>query len=428
MLEILAVDPGSIAAELELEAGDALLSINGRPVRDLLDVELASRQEELSIEIQKPGGEIWQLDFDKDAEEPLGLRLPHPEPDQCGNQCIFCFVHQLPKGMRKSLYIKDEDYRFSFLYGAYVTLTNIGEAEIQRIVEQRLSPLYVSVHATDEGLRRRLLGREGPPILPLLRRLTAAGIALHTQVVVCPGINDGPALMQTMTDLYTLAPAVCSLAVVPVGLTGHRRQLPPLRLLTAEEARQTLDLIHGFQEQCRQTGGSRFVFAADELYLQAGEAFPELAAYEDLCQLENGVGMIPLFREEAEQVLEEIDTLPPGTVSLLTGESAAPEVRRFVGALAKQTGARLPVQVIKNEFFGGGVSVAGLITGADILRQLRGQPLGERLLVPDVMLREGEDVFLDDISLQDLASELRIPVKKFDSTPWGLVEALEHPL
>lgn len=428
MLVILSVEPDSIAAELDMAAGDHLVSISGRPVADLLDVALADQTEDLHIELLKTNGETWILEFDKDADEPLGLNVPHPEPEECGNQCLFCFVHQLPRGMRKSLYVKDEDYRFSFLYGAYVTLTNVDEEDICRIIEQRLSPLYVSVHASDEKLRWELLGRRGPAILPLLRRLAEAGIKLHTQVVLCPGLNDGPALLQTLTDLYALGPNILSLAVVPVGLTGYRCNLPPLRLPTIDEARRTLEMIHGFQQQCLRQGGSRFVFAADELYLRAEQTFPPIDNYEDLGQLENGVGMIPLFREEMEQILAGVDRLPPGPFSVLTGESAAAEVIRFASALESAAGTKIFVHVIRNEFFGGGVTVAGLVTGHDILEQLHGVELGQRLLVPEVMLRDGEDVFLDDLRLEDLARKLNRPTTRFDSSPWGLIEALEeHP-
>jgi putative radical SAM enzyme (TIGR03279 family) len=425
MLEVLLVEPGSIADELELEAGDRLVAINDRAVADLIDVEVASRQEELKIEVLKQDGECWQLDFEKDADEPLGLEFPHPEPNQCGNNCIFCFVHQLPRGLRKTLYVKDEDYRFSYLYGAYVTLTNIDEADIRRITEQRLSPLYVSVHATDEALRRRLLGRSGPPIRELLQRLTAAGIELHTQIVLCPGINDGAALRQTIEELYALYPGVRSLAVVPVGLTRYRQSLPPLRLPSSDEAVAVLDLLQGYQQRFLVAGGSRFVFAADEFYLRAQRPFPELEAYEDLSQLENGVGMIPLFRHEAGQVLEEAEPLCARSVSTITGVSAAAEVQQFVAALAEKTGVRILLHLIRNEFFGERVSVAGLLAGRDVLQQLRGRELGEVLLIPDVMLKEGEDVFLDDLSLLDLERELGLRVEKIASNPWGLLEGIE---
>jgi putative radical SAM enzyme (TIGR03279 family) len=427
MLEILSVDPESIALELELEAGDRILSINGQAIDDLLDFEVACRLEDLSVEVLKKDGERWQVDFEKDAEEPLGLEFPHPEPDQCGNNCIFCFVHQLPKGLRKTLYIKDEDFRFSYLYGAYVTLTNIGEGELGRIIEQQLSPLYVSVHATDKDLRRSMLGRNGPPILDLLRRLTSAGIEIHTQIVVCPGINDDEALVQTIEDLYTLAPGVRSLAVVPVGLTGFRQDLPFLRPSTANEARALLDLLHEYQIRFIEQSGSRFVFAADEFYLKAQIEFPELDSYEDLSQLENGVGMIPLFRAEVAQVLDEVETetLTAMTVSTITGQSAVSEVQSFIDALDEKTGVRILLHVVRNDFFGGHVSVTGLIAGADIVKQLRDRPLGDVLMIPDVTLKDGTDLFLDDLSLRDLERELKVRVVKIGSSPWGLLEGLE---
>lgn len=425
MLEITAVEPGSIGAELELEAGDSILAVNGQPVRDILDFQLYAATEELLLEVRKTDGELWDLEIEKDAPDLLGLHFEHPEPTQCGNNCIFCFVHQLPRGMRSTLYVKDEDYRFSFLYGSYVTLTNIGEEEIDRIISQRLSPLYVSVHATEEHLRQKLIGRPGAPILDLLSRLTAAGIEIHTQVVLCPGYNDGSELERTVEDLQGLYPGVRSLAVVPVGLTGYRQRLPQLRPPTAEEARSLLATLHGYQERFLGQSGSRFVHAADELYLKAGVDFPPLENYEDLSQLENGVGMIPLFRSEAAEAIAEAELIKTSTVSTFTGESAYPELARFIGELSAKTGVNIHLYPVRNEFFGGHVSVTGLLTGRDIVAQLRGRPLGEILLVPDVVLKEGEEVFLDDFSLLDLERELGVKVLKVLSTPWGILEGLE---
>ena len=425
MIEIIAVDSGSIAEELELESGDRLLSINGEPVRDLIDALRLSEGEQLLLEIEKADGELWDLEIDKDAEMPLGWHFPHPEPTQCGNNCLFCFVHQLPRGMRKTLYVKDEDYRFSYLYGSYVTLTNIGEEEIRRIIDQRLSPLYVSVHATDDHLRDRLLGRKSPSILELLRRLTEAGIRLHTQIVLCPGINDGLQLQRTVEDLYALAPGIESLAVVPVGLTGYRSRLPELRPPTPAEAREVLDFLHECQVRFRKEGGSHFVFAADELYLKAERDFPPLDDYEDLSQLENGVGMIPLFREQAEEVLREAGPLQSPPVTVFSGESFYPELKSFAERLGARTGVSIGVHAVVNDFFGGFVTVAGLLTGTDIIGQLRGKDLGEVLLVPDVVLREGEAVFLDDMTLEDLGKELGVRVMLIDSSPFGLLAALE---
>jgi putative radical SAM enzyme (TIGR03279 family) len=425
MLEIINVEPASIAEELELEVGDSILTINGHVVRDLLDFQIYAAGEELLLEVRKGDGELWDLEVEKDADADLGLHFEHPEPTQCGNNCIFCFVHQLPRGMRRTLYVKDEDYRFSYLYGSYVTLTNVTDADIERIISQRLSPLYVSIHATDEQLRTRLLGRQGPPILELLKRLTGTGIEIHTQVVLCPGINDGRELDRTIEDLVALYPWVLSLAVVPVGLTGYRQRLPDLRPPTVAEARAVLTAIHGYQERFLRTCGSRFVFAADELYLKASLEFPPLAEYEDLAQVENGVGLVPQFRAEAVEVLSEAAPLQIPVVATITGESAKGELARFVEALAARTGTTIHLYPVRNDFFGGQVTVAGLLTGRDVLRELKGKPLGQGLLVPDVMLREGDDVFLDDISLDDLARELDVKVIKVASTPWGLLEGLE---
>ncbi|MHB1399880.1 MAG: DUF512 domain-containing protein [Trichloromonadaceae bacterium] len=427
MLVIVAVQPDSVGTELELEPGDHLLSINGKPVRDLLDYHRYIGDENILLEVRKADGTLWDLEFEKDAEDLLGLEFEHPQPNQCGNNCVFCFVHQLPPGMRRSLYIKDEDFRFSFMYGAYVTLTNIGEEDIQRILQQHLSPLYVSVHASDETIRRRLIARDDIlPILPLLQRLVAGGIQLHTQIVLCPEINDGACLERTIDDLAALRPGLLSLAIVPVGLTGHRRRLPQLRPFTQPEAAAVLQQLQLRQQRYLDEGGSRFLFAADELYLQGRVEFPPLDDYEELPQLENGVGLIPLFRGEAEAVLEEAGPLSLGPVSLLTGVSAFDELERFLRQLSLKTTVALELHGIHNDFFGGQVTVTGLLTGTDILAQLQGRDLGGALLIPDVVLREGEDVFLDDMTLEQLQQSLGVPIIKIESNPWGVLEALEQ--
>jgi putative radical SAM enzyme (TIGR03279 family) len=426
MLEILAVEPGSIAEELELQAGDVLLAVNDKPLRDQIDFQVYTAVEDLVLEVRRKDGEMWELELEKDAFEPLGLHFEHPDPTQCGNNCIFCFVHQLPRGLRRTLYVKDEDYRFSYLYGSYVTLTNISDADMVRIIEQRLSPLYVSVHATDEELRARLIGRQGPPVLDLLERLTAAGIEVHTQIVLCPGFNDGAQLERTIGDLYALHPGIRTLAVVPVGLTGYRERLPQLRPLDAAGAAAVLETLHRFQERYLAETGTRFVFAADELYLKAGVEFPPLEAYEELSQVENGVGLIPVFRADAVDVLLEARKLRAGAVSTFTGASASGELTRFAADLAAKTGVKIHLHTIRNDFFGGEVTVAGLIAGADLIAQLQGKELGEALLVPDVVLRDGEDVFLDDLTLPQVAQALGVAVFKIDSTPWGLLEGLEE--
>ncbi len=427
MVPVASTAPDGIAASLDIVAGDRIVSIDGEPVRDFLDVVVAERAADLSLIVEKQDGELWQLEIEKEAGEPFGLVLEHPDPDHCGNNCLFCFVHQLPKGLRRTLYVKDEDYRFSYLYGAYITLSNLGDADLERIVRQHLSPLYVSVHAVDEGVRSRLLGRQAPPILPLLRHLVDSGIELHTQVVVCPGINDGEDLDVTVSKLYALHPGVRSLALVPVGLTRHRSGLPGLTSFGVEDARKVLAKIAGWQERFLEIGGSRFVFAADEFYLRAGAAIPDVGAYEDLSQIENGVGMIALFRDEAEAVYEEVSGMDlPVAFTVVTGTAFEQELGRYLSRVAELTGCRPLLYSIENRLFGESVTVAGLVSGDDIAARLSGKKLGAALLVPDVMLKDGADRFLDDLTTGQLQEMLGCRVMVIPSTPWGILEAIEE--
>lgn len=427
MLTILSVAPGSIAEELELQPGDSLVAVNGQPLRDFLDyVRLTRNAEELVLDVRRFDGEEWELGLEKDAEEELGLEIEHPQPAQCGNNCLFCFVQQLPRGLRPTLYVKDEDYRFSYLYGAYVTLSTIREEEIERILADRLSPLYVSVHASDEALRARLLGRKKlPPLFPLLQRLTQGGIEIHTQIVLCPEINDGAALAQTVADLAALRPGIRSLAIVPVGLTGHREHLPALRTHNRDEARALLAQVEAWQQEFLADGESRFVFAADELFLKAGVDFPPLANYETLPQYENGVGMIPLFRADGAEVLAAAQPLPAFSVDCLTGASFYPEMVKFAAELGGKTGVKIIVHRVENRFFGGEVTVTGLLTGADIVAALQGRLQSPVLLVPDVVFRDGEDLFLDNMSPDELGAVLGVEVFPVAANPWGLSQALE---
>lgn len=425
MLRIENIEPGSYAADLQLQPGDRLVSVNRRVINDLVDYHQALDAERLSLEVFRQDGEIWDVTLEKERFEELGLGFAHPQPNQCGNNCLFCFVHQLPKGLRRSLYVKDEDYRFSYLYGSYITLSNLQEADLERIIEQQLSPLYVSVHATDEAVRARLLGRTTPAIQPLLQRLTSAGISLHCQIVLCPGYNDGAVLRQSIEDLAALHPGVASLAVVPVGLTRHRQNLPPLQKLTPAQAVDALELIQRLQQDYLVRLGSRFVFAADEIYLQAQRPLPPLDAYEELPQLENGVGLIAQFRQQAEEVLLEADSLDLVRATLVTAHSFAAELSRFAERLALRVGAELDVIAIENEFFGSEVTVTGLLTGADLRRQLAGQDLGDGLLIPDVLLKQGEELFLDDMTLEQLEAELLCPVQVVETSPWGILDGLE---
>ena len=425
MLRVESVESGSYAAELGLLAGDRLLTINGHEIVDIVDYHLCLEENHIQLEVLREGDDLWEINLEKESQEDLGLIVEHPQPQQCGNQCLFCFVHQLPKGMRRTLYIKDEDYRFSYLYGSYITLTNLDETDLQRIIRDKLSPLYISVHATDYGLREKLLGSKVPEIIPLLGRLTAAGIELHCQVVLCPGLNDGQALQQTIEELSQFYPQIASLAIVPVGVTKYRKKLPQLKKMTQPDAILSLELIHQYQQNFLSQHGSRFVFPADEFYLLAECQIPPFSDYEDFLQLENGVGMIAQFRQQVAEVLLEAELLELKKVTLVTGHLFQRELVDFAAQLSLKTGVELEVIAINNDFFGSDVTVAGLITGGDLLNQLEGLSLGDGLLLPEVMLKDSKGQFLDDMSIEDIKSALSIPVVTVENSPWGILDGLE---
>ncbi len=426
MVKIESVEPESYAAELGLAAGDRLLTINTRDVEDLVDYHRYIEADRLTLEILRGDGELWEIDIEKEPQEEFGLRIEHPQPRQCGNQCQFCFVHQLPKGMRRTLYIKDEDYRFSYLYGSYITLTNLDENDLQRIITDHLSPLYISVHATDHTLRRKLLGTDVPEILPLIERLTAGGIELHCQIVLCPGLNDGDALCRTIEDLAKFYPAIGSLAVVPVGLTKHRSRLPLLHKVGYEDAVANLNIIHRYQQIFLGQHGRRFVFGADEFYLLAKEPLPDFSSYEDFPQIENGVGLIARFRQQIDEVLADAEELDLERVTLVTGASFREELEQFALQLAVKTAVELEVVAISNHFFGTGVTVAGLITGQDLLAQLKNVDPGDGVILPDVMLKDQDELFLDDVDLAELNRQLGCSVIAVETSPWGILDGLER--
>jgi len=427
-LVIEAVLPGSISGEMGVEPGDRLLSVNHQPLRDIIDYSYhTAADDELLLEVAKPDGEVWELEIEREPGEPLGLTFPAPEPARCRNNCVFCFVHQLPPGLRKPLYVKDEDYRLSFLNGNYVTLANLKRAELARIIDQRLSPLYISVHATDPALRERLLGRQGiPPILGQLRDLAAGRISMHTQVVLCPGLNDGLEFERTVGDLAGLYPAVQSLAVVPLGLTRHRGRLPQLAPVDAGYARDFVTTWGPRAKALNKRLGEPFLFLADEFYLKAGLPFPPLREYGDLPQIENGVGMVPLFQRDAARLLRTARPVGHVRVTVVTGVSAAGFVGEFLAQLGERTGAEIVPVAVENRLFGDSVTVSGLVAGNDILAALEGHEIGAGLLVPDVMLKEGEGLFLDELSLEELQSRLGRPVVTFDCTPRGCYRALRQ--
>jgi putative radical SAM enzyme (TIGR03279 family) len=427
-LRIVSVIPGSIADQLEVTENDRLLAVNGQSLRDLIDYGYyAASEEELLLEIEKPNGELWELEVEREAGEPLGLTFSAPSPARCANNCLFCFVHQLPKGLRKPLYVKDEDYRLSFLQGNYVTLANLKPSALKRIVEQRLSPLYISVHATNPELRSHLLGNSRiPPILGQLQELAAARIVMHTQIVLCPGLNDGDELQRTVTDLAALYPAVQSVAVVPLGLTAHRRELPVLTPVDADYAQQFIAVWQRQAEVLHRKLGQPFLFLADEFFLKAELPFPPLKAYGDFPQLENGVGMVPLFMKDAARSLRRVTSFGTFRATVVTGVSAFGFVSDFVAQLAEKSGVDLVALAVENKLFGPSITVSGLVTGNDIAAALAGYDTGSCLLVPDVMLKEGEGVFLDDVSLIELEKRIGCAVVVFDSTPGGCIGALRE--
>lgn len=423
-LLIEAVMAGSVAAELEIAAGDRLLLINGCPVRDIIDYNFLASDDELLFLLKKENGDLWELEFDR-PDEGIGLSFQPPLPASCGNNCVFCFVHQLPRGLRKPLYVKDEDYRLSFLYGNYVTLSNILPGELERIKEQRLSPLYISVHVTDNALREKLLGRRQlVPVMETIRTLADSGIIMHAQVVLCPGLNDGAALEKTVADLAALYPVVASLAIVPLGLTRHRQGLPVLAPVTEQYAAGFIDQWLPRQAELSRRLQGNFLHLADEFFIKGGRSFPALDSYGDFPQLENGVGMIPLFLEESAAVLESAAPLSLPDVTVVCGVSPADYIAAFIDKLSTATSAGIRLVPVKNSFFGYEVTVTGLVTGADIVASLEDIEKGSLLLIPDVMLKEGEGLFLDEMSLADIAGKLGCQIAVFDSSAAGFYQKL----
>lgn len=425
-LRIDSVSTGSVADQMDVAAGDRLRAVNGHSLRDLIDYSyFTASEEELLLEIEKPDGELWELEIERHAGEPLGLTFSAPAPARCSNSCLFCFVHQLPKGLRKPLYVKDEDYRLSFLNGNYVTLANLKTSALNRIIEQRLSPLYISVHTTNPNLRERMLGTSGiPHILEQLQRLAIARIVMHTQVVLCPGLNDGEELQRTVTELSALYPAVQSLAIVPLGLTKHRQKLPRLTPVDGDYAREFISIWQPQAETLHGKLRQPFLFLADEFYLKAGLPFPPVKEYGNFPQIENGVGMVPLFLKEAARLLKGIRPIGSFRATVVTGESSFAFVREFLAQLAIKSGVDIVPLVVINKLFGPSITVSGLVAGNDIIAALTGYSIGSCLLIPDVMLKEGEGVFLDDVSLAEVERRTGCPVIVFDSTPGGCYKAL----
>ena len=417
MVKITEVTPGSLAESAGIRVGDRLVSVNGREVRDVLDYRFYLAEESVSLSLRR-GEETLTADIKKELYGDIGLGFETPlmdEKQSCRNKCIFCFIDQLPRGMRKSLYFKDDDSRLSFLHGNYITLTNMTDADVDRIIEMRFSPINVSVHTMNPDLRVEMMhNKRAGEVLSYLPRLAEAGITLRAQIVLCRGINDGKELQLSMERLADLAPALDSVSIVPAGMTAHRDGLYPLTAYTRREARAVIRQVDRFAKKCLRRLGSRLFFCADELYLRADRALPRESYYEGYPQLDNGVGMLRSFREEFTLALADTSAdclAKPRRVTVATGEAAAPTLTALADAAARKIkGLSVEVRAIRNDFFGHSITVAGLLTGKDLLAQLKGSELGDVLLIPAATLRAGEDVFLCDMTRGELAESLGVSV------------------
>jgi len=426
LFEVKSVAAGSVAEKHKIRAGERIVSINGEPLIDYIDYVYFSAQKKLSIVVET-GYRPRTIRMKKSEDEPLGLEFTEEmlgKKRVCANKCLFCFVDQLPRGMRKSLYVKDEDWRYSFVMGNYVTLSSIDEGELRRIIKRRVSPLFISVHTVDEALRKRMVGNShAMPVRPLLKRLAAGRIRFHTQAVICPGMNDGEKLTETISFLKRLHPAAMSLAVVPVGLTEHRKGLPEVKAVTKEMAQTAVAEVEKWQKESLNEIGTRFVFAADEYYIKAELPLPPQTAYEAFDQLENGVGMMRLFLSEAAQALEGCGRMRR-RVSIATGVDAAPFIKELADEAAKECGGEIDVYTVDNQTFGRSVTVAGLLGGADFARALKGKPLGDVLLISADALKDGE-VFIDNVTLEELQKALGVrvlPIRGGDALIAALTE------
>ncbi len=424
---ITSIDRHSPAERAGVRTGETLLSIGGHPVEDVLDYRFFGYDPNPELELEAPDGSRRRVRVKKPEAQELGLNFQTylmDEPRPCANHCLFCFVDQMAPGCRDTLYFKDDDARLSFLMGNYITLTNLSPREVQRIIDLRISPINVSVHATNPRLRSALLGsKAGGESLEAMRRFGAAGIVMNGQIVLCPGYNDGAELQRTMEDMAAWGFASCS--VVPVGLTKFREGLSKLRPVDRETAGQIIDQVDAFGEKRLEACGTRMFFCSDELYIRAGRPLPEEAYYEDYVQIENGVGMLRSLITEFEAALRlEDGDAEAAPYTIATGVSARPFLQQLADKARERTGAAGQAVAIENDFFGHTIDVAGLITGGDLIAQLKGRDLGARLLIPVNMLRHGGDVFLDDLHVSDVEKALGIPVTVVEQDGFDLLDAM----
>ena len=429
---IKSVDPGSIADELGLEPGDRLLSIDGHELEDIFDYEYYIENESIMVVIAKKNGEEWELDIENDYQD-LGLTFENglmSDYKSCHNKCVFCFIDQMPKGMRETLYFKDDDSRLSFLQGNYVTLTNMKEHDIQRIIDFKLAPINISVHTTNPKLRCEMLhNRFAGEALKKIDRLCEAEIPMNGQIVLCKGVNDREELDHTIRDMTKYLPYMQSASVVPVGLSRYRDGLYPLKPFEKEDAESAIDIIEKWQKIIYEQYGMHFIHASDEFYILAERELPETERYDGYPQLENGVGMLRLLDTEVTEALEALPEdlqVKQEELSIATGRLAYPYLRKQLDKIeAKFPQKKVHLYAIRNDFFGERITVSGLVTGQDIVAQLMSVvPLGERLLLPICMFRSGEEVFLDDLTRADVQNALQVPVNIVKSSGQDLVDAV----
>ena len=422
--------PGGIGEELGIEPGDKLLAINGNEIQDVFDYYYYEESEQLLLLIEKPDGEEWELEIEKDEDESLGIEFDQSLMDEyrsCRNKCMFCFIDQMPKGMRETLYFKDDDSRLSFLQGNYITLTNMSDHDVERIVKYRLEPINISFQTTNLELRCKMLhNRFAGEALKKVDILYRGQIEMNGQIVLCKGVNDGEELERTIRDLTGYLPYLKSVSIVPVGLTKYRDGLYPLEPFTKEDAREVLSVIHRWQEKIYQEHGIHMIHAGDEWYVLAEEEVPEEARYDGYLQLENGVGMMRLLFNEVQEALSAVTgDGRQREISLATGRLMYP----YIGKILEEIRKKFPnitthLYAIRNDFFGERITVSGLITGQDLTGQLKGQPLGERLLLPCNMLKIGEPVFLDDFTLEEVENSLQVKTDIVKSSGQDLLDAV----
>lgn len=422
MVTITAVTPGTPAAKKGILPGDILLSVNGHEIHDVLDYRFYLTEKTLTLLLHR-GPELLTVKMRKQEYEDIGLEFETFLMDRqhtCKNKCVFCFIDQNPHGMRDAVYFKDDDSRMSFLMGSYVTLTNLTDADVDRIIAMHMSPIHISVHTTDPDLRVQMMKnpRSGE-VLSYLRRFADAGIALECQIVLCKDINDGEHLTRSMRDLCAYLPALSTCSIVPCGLTDHREGLCRIEPFTAGDCADVLDRVSAIQNECIKAYGRPVFYCSDEFYLKSGRDFPDGAFYEDYAQIENGVGMVPSMRDEFDFRMEDLtddERAVAREVSVATGQAAYPFLSSLCDRLMQEIpGLKIHIYPIENRFFGKNITVAGLVTGGDLTAQLEDKPLGETLCIPSVMLRHERDLFLDDMSVEEAEAALGVPLTVVDT-------------